>query len=88
MSLNTSNSKKLQPVNKQCHTCTWWAFVFDDDNKQFGLCSNETVVDRLRVTPAVEVVKADDNVIYTESCFGCVYHQTDNNSVTQIEMDL
>lgn len=62
-------SKKTQ----FCKTCSWWEFVFQDADKKFGTCDNDFAIDRIRPTQADD--PENDKTIFTEECFGCIYHE-------------
>jgi len=58
---------------EHCSTCLHWSFVYNDGIYKFGRCSNELAIDDIRVVQ-------DDDIegIFTEECFGCVWHEWNN----------
>ncbi len=68
-------------MEKWCRNCIHWDFSFDNGDKKFGKCNNESVSDDLRLD---QDGGYDEDVIFTAECFGCVWFEDHEKAVTKI----
>jgi hypothetical protein len=70
-------------MNKTCEFCIWWKAQYEDDDTQFGICSNLNVNDDVRIA---EENNFNDEVIFTAETFGCIWFEKQEKVVTEIKL--
>ncbi len=65
--------KKAEPL-RVCINCIHWQFVYNFNDRKFGLCNEDLLYDNVRDSTGYE-----DQKYFTSSLFVCPYHQFESD---------
>jgi hypothetical protein len=71
-----------------CQTCQHWNYTYPNGTMKFGTCQNDFATDKIRLSQDYDTVEVDDPVIYTESCFGCIYYEKKGRDLGVVEIKI
>jgi hypothetical protein len=74
-----------EKLNPYCYNCMFWVFVYEDADKKFGTCDNIFATESIRCVEKEDFI--EDNTIFTESLFGCIYHENGDDFLTEININ-